>query len=243
MVLLLLYFEDVILFIWASTMRYFLLADMCLCVYAYTYIKIYTYFKVFTHKYVAYNTADSDCSHEIKRCLLLGRKVMTNLDSILKSRGITLPTKFHLVKDVVSPVVMYGCKSFHHVKADYWRIDAFEPWCWRRLWESLYCKDIKPENGKGNLSWIFFGMTDAEAEAPILWPLDMKSWLIRKYPNAGKAGGEGEDRGWDGWVASLTQWTWVWASSGSWWWPGKPGVLQSLGSQSRTRLSVGIELC
>ena len=89
MVLLLLYFKDVILFIWVSAMRYFLLADTCLCVYAYTYIKIYTYFKVFTHKYITYNTASSDCSHEIKRCLLLGRKVMTNLDSILKSRRLS----------------------------------------------------------------------------------------------------------------------------------------------------------
>ena len=77
--------------------------------------------------------ADGDCSHEIKRCLLLGREVMTNLDSILKSRDITLPTKVHLVKAMVSPVVMYGCESWTVKKAECWRMDAFELWCWRRL--------------------------------------------------------------------------------------------------------------
>ena len=82
-------------------------------------------------------TADGDCSHEIKRRLLLGRKVMTNLDSIFKSRDITLPTKVHLVKAMVFPVVMYGCESWTVKKAECWRIDAFELWCWRRLWESL----------------------------------------------------------------------------------------------------------
>ena len=83
-------------------------------------------------------TSDGDCSHEIKRCLLLGRKVMTNLDSILKSRGITLPTKVHLVKAVVFPVVMYGCESWTIKKAEHRRIDAFELWCWRRLWRVLW---------------------------------------------------------------------------------------------------------
>ena len=78
-------------------------------------------------------TADGDCSHEIKRCFLLGRKVMTNLDSIFKSRDITLPTKVHLVKAMVFPVVMYGCESWTVKKAEHLRIDAFEPWCWRRL--------------------------------------------------------------------------------------------------------------
>ena len=78
-------------------------------------------------------TADGDCSHEIKRCLLLGRKVMTNLDSILKSRGITLPTNVHLVKAMVFPLLMYGCESWTIKKAERRRIDAFELWCWRRL--------------------------------------------------------------------------------------------------------------
>ena len=99
-------------------------------------------------------TADGDCSHEIKRHLLLGRKVMINLDSILKSRDITLPTKVHLVKAMVFPVVMYGCESWTIKKAERQRIDAFELWGWRRLFESpLDCKETKPVNPKGNQSW------------------------------------------------------------------------------------------
>ena len=95
-------------------------------------------------------TADGDCSHEIKRCILLGRKVMTNLDSILKSRDITLPTKFHLVKAIVFPVVMYGCESWTVKNAECRRIDAFELWCWRRLLKSpLDCKEIQPVHFKG----------------------------------------------------------------------------------------------
>ena len=94
----------------------------------------------------------------------------------------------------------------------------------------LDSKEIKP---KGNQPWIFTGMTDAEAEAPILWPPDVKSWLTGKdwCWERLKAGGEGDDRGWDGWMASLTRWMWVWVSYGSWWWTGKPGMLQSMGSQ------------
>ena len=93
-------------------------------------------------------TADGDCSHEIKRCLLLGRKVMTNIDGILKTRDITLPPKVPLVKAMVSPVVMYGCDSWTIKKAEHQRIDAFELWCWRRLESSLDCKEIKPVNPK-----------------------------------------------------------------------------------------------
>ena len=130
--------------------------------------------------------ADSDCSHEIKRCLLLGRKVMTKLDSILKSRDITLPTKVHLVKTMVSPVVMYGCESWTIKKAEHWRIDAFGLWCWRRLESPLDCKEIQPVHPKGDQSWVFIGRTDAEVETPILWPPDSKRWLIGKDPNAGK---------------------------------------------------------
>ena len=97
--------------------------------------------------------ADGDCSHEIKRRLLLGRKVMTNLDSILKSRDITLPTNIHLVKAMVFPVVMYGCESWTVKKAERRRIDAFELWCWRRLYESpLDSKEIQPAHPKGNES-------------------------------------------------------------------------------------------
>ena len=116
-------------------------------------------------------TADGDCSHEIKRRLLLGRKVMTNLDSILKSRDITLSTKVLLVKAMVFLVVMYGCESWTMKKAECQRIDAFELWCWRRLFESpLDCKEIQPVHPKGNQSWVFIGRTDAKAETPILWP-------------------------------------------------------------------------
>ena len=126
-------------------------------------------------------TADSDCSHEIRRCLLLGRKVMTNLDTVLKSRDVTLLTKVHLVKALFFPVFMYGCKSCAMKKAEHWRIDAFELWWLEKTLESpLDCKEIQPVHPKGNQSWIFIGRTDAEAEAPILWPSDVKNWLIGK---------------------------------------------------------------
>ena len=120
-------------------------------------------------------TADGDCSHEIKRHLLLGRKVMTNLDSIFKSRDITLPTKVCLVKAMIFPVVMYGCKSWTVKKAERQRIDAFELWCWRRLLSPLDCKEIQPVYSKGDQSWVFIARTDAKAETPILWPPHAKS--------------------------------------------------------------------
>ena len=105
----------------------------------------------------------------------------------IKSRDITLPTKVHLVKAMVFPVVMYGCESWTIKKAEHRRIDAFELWCWRRLLrDPLDCKEIKPVHPKGNQSWIFIGMTIAEAEAPILWPPNAKNWLIGKDPDAGK---------------------------------------------------------
>ena len=111
-------------------------------------------------------TADGDCSHEMKRHLILGRKAMINLDSILKSRDITLLTKVRLGKAMVFPVVMYGCESWKRKKAECRRIDAFELWCWRRLLRVPWtCKEIKPDNPKGNKSWIFIGRTDAKAEA------------------------------------------------------------------------------
>ena len=115
-------------------------------------------------------TADGDCSHEIKRCLLLGRKAKTNLDSILKSRDITLPIKVCLLKAMVFPVVMYGCESWTIKKAESQRINAFELWCCRRLESPLDFQEINPVNPKGNQSWIFTGRIDAEAETPILWP-------------------------------------------------------------------------
>ena len=125
---------------------------------------------------------------KIKRHLLLGRKVMTKLDSILKSKDITLPTKVHLVKAMVFPVVMSGCESWTIKKAECQRIDAFELWCWRRLLKVHWtnCKEIQLVHPKGNQSWIFIERTDTEAEAPILWPPDAKNWLTGKDPDAGK---------------------------------------------------------
>ena len=131
-------------------------------------------------------TADGDCSRKMKRHLLLGRKAMTNLDSILKSRDITLLTKVCIVQTMVFPLVMYGCESWTMKKAEHWRTDAFELWCWRKLLSPLDCKEIQPVNLKGNQSWIYFGRTDAEAETPILWPPDVKNWVIGKDPDAGK---------------------------------------------------------
>ena len=179
-------------------------------------------------------TADGDCSHEIKRYLLLGRKAMPNLDSILKSRDITLSTKVHLVKAMVFPVVMYGYENWTIKKAEGWRIDAFELWCWRRLlrvpWiarrsNQSILKEISPEYSLGRLmlklKLQYFGH--------LMWRVGSleKPWCWERS----KAGGEGDDRGWDGWMASPTQWAWVWVNPRSWWWTGRPGVLQSMGSQ------------
>ena len=172
-------------------------------------------------------TADGDCSREIKRPLLLGRKAMTNLDSVLKSRDITLLTKIHLVKAMVF--------SSSHVWI--WELDYKESWV-RKNWcfwtvvlekileSPLDCNEIQPVHPKGNQSWIFIGNSNTLAP-------DVKKWLIWKDPSWErlKAGGEGDDRGWDGWMASPSLWEWVWASSESWWWTGKPGVLQSMRSQ------------
>jgi len=179
-------------------------------------------------------TADDDCSHEIKRCLLLGRKVMTNLDSILKSRDITLPTKVCLVKAMVFPVVMYGCESWTIKKAEHQRIDAFELWCWRRLlrvpWTARrsnqsILKEISPEYSLQGLmlklKLQYFGHLMQRTDS------FEKTWYWKRW----RVGGKGDERGWDGWMASPTLWTWVWVSSRSWWWTGKPGVLQSMGSQ------------
>ena len=131
-------------------------------------------------------TADGDRSHEIKRCFVLGRKAMTNLDSMLKSKDFTLLTKIHLVKAMVFPVAMYGCELVYK--------ESWEPknWCfWTVVLEKTLecpsdCKEIKPANPKGNQSWIFIGMTDAEAETPLFWPPDEKNQLIGEDPDAGK---------------------------------------------------------
>ena len=180
-------------------------------------------------------TADGVCRHEIKRHLLLGRKVMTNLDNILKSRDITLPTKLCLVKVMVFSVVRYGCESWTIKKAERWRIDAFELWCWRRLlrvpWTArtsnqFILKEINPEYSLGNWCWSWNSNTLATWCKELTHLKRPWCWEILKV------GGEGDNRGWDGWMASLTQWTWVWVGSGSWWWTGKPGLLQSKGLQT-----------
>ena len=166
------------------------------------------------------------------RRLLLGRKVMTKLDSILKSRH------YFANKGLSSK----GC-GFSSGHVWMWELDYKESWVpknwciWtvvleKTLENPLDCKEIKPVNPKGNQSWIFIGGTDAEAEVPILQPPDVKSRLIGKDPDAGKDWRQ-EEKGTteDGWMASPTLWTWVWSSSGRWWRTGKPGVLQSVGSQ------------
>ena len=178
-------------------------------------------------------TADGDCSHEIKRHLLLGRKVMTNLDSIMKSRGVTLPTKVILVRAVFSNSHVWIWELYYK---ESW---APKNWCFwtvvleKTLASPLDCKEIQPVHPKGNRSWIFIGRTDAEAETLILLPPDARNWPIRKILMLGKTEGRrrrGQQRmSW--WMASLTQWTWVWVNSGSWWWTGRPGMLQSMGWQ------------
>ena len=179
-------------------------------------------------------TEDGDCSHEIKRRLLLGRKVMTNLDSILKCRDITLSTKVHLVKAVVFPVVMYGCESWTIKKAECWRIDAFELWCWRRLlrvpWTARRSnQSIIKEISHGcsleglmlKLKLQYFGHLMQRADS------FEKTLMIGKI-EGGRRRGRQRMRWLDG---ILTQWTRVWVNSGSWWWTGRPGVLWFMGSQ------------
>ena len=176
-------------------------------------------------------TADGDCSHEIKRCLLLGRKVMTNLDSLLKSRHITLPRKVHLVKCLVFPVVMYGCESSTIKKAECWRIDTFEFWCWKILlrvpWTARrsnqsILKEISPEYSLEvlmlKLKLQYFGQLMGSTDS-------FEKTLILGKMEVGRGRGQQRMR----WlVASLTQWTRVWVSSRSWRWTEKPGVMQSL---------------
>ena len=154
---------------------------------------------------------------------------MTNLDSILKSRDITLPTKVRLVKAMVFPVVRYGCESWTVKKAKCRRIDAFELWCWRRLLR------VPWTSRRSNQSILKEISSGCSLEGLMLWSWNsntLATWCEelthRKRPWCWEglgAGGEGDSRGWDGWTTSLTQWTWIWASSGSWWWTEKPGVL------------------
>ena len=154
---------------------------------------------------------------------------MTNPDSIFKSRDITLPTKVRLIKAIVFPVVTYECESWTIKKAEHRRIDAFEVWCWRRLlrvpWTARrsnqsILKEISPvcslEGPMLKLKLQYFGH--------LMWRVDSLEKTLM-------LGEEGDDREWDGWMASLTWWTWVWVNSGSWWWTGRPGVLWFMGSQ------------
>ena len=161
---------------------------------------------------------------------------MTNLDSILKSRDITLPTKVHLVKAMVFPVVMYGYESWTVKKADHWRVDAFELWYWRRLlrvpWTARRSnQSILKETSPGcSLEGLMLRLKlQYSGEGLTHWK---RVWCWERL----EAGGEGDYRGWDGWMASPTQFTWVWVNSGSWWWTGRPGVLQCMVTKSRTWL-------
>ena len=180
-------------------------------------------------------TADGDCSHEIKRHLLLGRKVMTKFGSILKSRDITLPRKIHLVKGMVFPVVMYGCDSWTIKKAECRRIDAFELWCWRRLlrvpWTARRSnQSILKKKSVLNIHWKDWCWSWS-SNTLATWCQELthlqKPWCWERL----RAGEEGDNRRWDGWMASPTQWSGVWVNSRNWWWIGRPGVLQSMGSQ------------
>ena len=161
---------------------------------------------------------------------------MTNLDSILKSRYITLPTKVHLVKSMVFPVVMYGCESWTIKKAERQGIDAFKLWCWRRRLRvpssarrsnQSILKEISPGCSLVGLTLKlklqYFGH--------LMWRADSFEKTLMKRPKRSRAGGEGDDRGWDGWMPSLTQWTWVWVNSRSWCWTGRHGILWFMGSQ------------
>ena len=182
-------------------------------------------------------TADGDCSHEIKRLLLLGRKVMTNLDSIFKSRDVTLPTKVRLVKAMVFPVVMYGCELGCE---ESWTL---KNWCFwtvvleKTLESPLDCKEIQPVHSLGRSTlgfpwkeWCWSWNSSTLATSCRVDSLEKTLMLggIRGQEL------EGDDRGWDGWMASPTRWTQVWVNSGSWWWTGRPGVLWFMGSQSDT---------
>ena len=169
---------------------------------------------------------DDDCSHEIKKCLLLGRKAMSNLDSLLKSRYVTLLTKVRLVKAMVFPVVTYECESTQEwmLSKSYWRRLLRAPWRARRSNQSIL-EEISPEYSlKGlmlKLKLQYFGH--------LMWRADSleKTLMLRKIEGRGRR----DDRGWDGWTAAPIQWTWLWTNSGRWWRTRKPGVLQSLGRQ------------
>ena len=178
-------------------------------------------------------TADGDCSHEIKRCLLLGRKFMTNLVRILKSRDITLPTKVHLVKAMIFPLVICRCENWTMNKAECQKIDAFELWCWRRLlrvpWTARGSNQsiLKEILGVHWKDWCWSWNSNTLATSCE----ELTHWKRPWCWEGVRAGGEGDDRGWDGWMASPTQWAWVWVNSGSRLCIERPGMLWFMGSQ------------
>ena len=157
-----------------------------------------------------------------------------NLDSIFKSRDITLSTKVCLVKAMVFPVGMYGCESWTIKKAERQRIDAFELWCWRRLlrvpWIARRSNQSILKKLVLNIHWKDWCWS-WNSNTLATWCEELTHWKRPWCWERLKAGREGDDRGWDGWMASPTQWTWVWVDSGSWWWTGKPGMLWFMGSQ------------
>ena len=182
-------------------------------------------------------TVDGDCSHEIKNWLFLGRKAMTNLDSLLKSRDISVLKKVCRVKTMVLPVVMYGCELDHK------GVWVPKKWCFQIVMlentlESPWDCKIKPDNPKGNQPWLLIGRTVDEAEVPVLWPPDTKSQLIGKDPDAGKDWRQKEKEGNRGWcilchvsIASCTPWKWIWANARRWWGQRSPAC-RSPGSQN-----------
>ena len=177
-------------------------------------------------------TADGDCSHEMKRCLLLGRKAMTNLDSVFKSRDITLLTKVHLVKAMLFPVILYGCESWTIKKAEHQRIDALncgvgedslEPLGLQRRSNQLILRKSVLNIHWKDLCW------NCSSNSLAGCCEESTHWKRPLFWERLRAGEESSVREWDGWGASRTQWTWDWARSGRWW--GKPGMLQFMGSQ------------
>ena len=165
-------------------------------------------------------SADGDCRHEIKKRLLLGRKVLTNLDSLLKRRDITLPTKVHLVKAIIFPVVMCQCESWVLMTAECQKIDAFKLWCWRTLlkipWTARRSNQSILKKVSPDIHWKDWGWS-WNSNTLSTWCEELthlkRPWWWKRL----KVGEEGDNRGWDDWMTSLTQCTWVWVNSGSWW--------------------------
>ena len=194
---------------------------------------------------------------KLKDTCSLEEKLMTNLDSILKSRAITLPTKVHVVKAMVFPVVMYGCESWTIKKTEHWRTDAFELWCWRLLrvsWTARrsnqsILKEISPTSpGLKEIRPVFIGIHwkdwcwSQNSNTLDTWCEELtylkRVWCWERL----KTGEEGDDRGWDGWMASPTGWTWVWIHSRSWWWTGRPGTVLGVAESDMPKWLNWIEL-